>query len=254
MWPGRLNLRPRPGLCRSFFKFHKERCFVLKTRCFVLAAAIVIMACALPVGPAYAAPDGDVTLAILPFENNSVTTTETYDPLKSGLSVMLTTELANSGAAFKLVEREKIRALLDEMALGQTGVIDGSTAVKMGKMLGAQAIGFGAFMVMGNNVRIDMRIIEVETGVLSMAESIIGKTDDFFTLERELATKIVKSMQANETVARGSSKSSIEAALLFAQGVDALESGDTGAADAFFKKAIKLDTSYRQQVDRLKGL
>jgi len=226
----------------------------LKTRILSVAAAIFVMACVLPVAPAGASPDGDRTLAILPFENNSVTTPETYDPLKSGLSVMLMTELANSGAAFKLVEREKIRALLDEIALGQTGVIDASTAVKMGKMLGAQAIGFGAFMVMGKNVRIDMRMVEVETGGLIMAESITGKTDDFFTLERDLARKIAVSMQAKEAVAQASSKSSIEAALLFARGVDALESGDGRGADAFFKKAIKLDRSYKQQVDRLKGL
>ena len=96
-----------------------------------------MIVCVLPFGPAGAAPDGDRTLVILPFENNSVTTPETYDPLKSGLSVMLMTELANSEAAFTLVEREKIRALLDEITLGQTGVIDASTAVKMGKMLGA---------------------------------------------------------------------------------------------------------------------
>jgi len=99
-----------------------------------------------------------------------------------------------------------------------------------------------------------MRMVEVETGALIMAESIVGKTDDFFTLERNLAQKIATSMQAKEAVAQASSKSSIEAALLFARGVDALESGDARGADAFFKKAVKLDKSYQQQVDRLKSL
>lgn len=226
----------------------------VKTRIHMLTAAIIMIVCASLVHAADPAPSRDRTLAILPFENNSITTPETYNPLRSGLSVMLMTELANSGVSFKLVERDKIRSLIDEMSLGQTGVIDPATAAKMGKLLGAQAIGFGAFMVMDKNVRIDMRIIEVETGALIMAECITGKTTDFFTLERDLAQKIATSMQAKEAVAQASSTSSIEAALLFARGVDALEAGKNDAANDFFKKAIKLDKSYQAQVDRLKGL
>ncbi|MFZ5562662.1 MAG: CsgG/HfaB family protein [Thermodesulfobacteriota bacterium] len=225
----------------------------MKTRSYIMAAAIIMLACASVVQAAEPAPTQDRTLAILPFENNSVTDPATYDPLKSGLSVMLITELANSGVSFKLVERDRIRALIDEMSLGQTGVIDPATAARMGKLLGAQTIGFGAFMVMDKNVRIDMRIIEVETGAMVMAESITGKTGDFFTLERDLAQKIAKSMEAREAVGQASSKSSIEAALLFARGVDALEAGNSDAADAFFKKAIKQDKSYQKQVDRLKN-
>ncbi|MDY6905403.1 MAG: CsgG/HfaB family protein [Thermodesulfobacteriota bacterium] len=192
------------------------------------------------------------TMAILPFENNSITDAQKYNPLCNGLSVMLMTELSNiSTEAFKLIEREKIRALLDEIALGQTGTIDPSTAARIGKLLGAQSIGFGAFMVLGKQVRIDLRIIQVETGELIMAESITGDTEDFLSLEHDLARKIAKTMDTKLTEAASPSKSSIDAALLFARGVDALEKGDKTEAKKFFKRAVALDPAYQVKMDQL---
>ncbi len=194
------------------------------------------------------------TLAILPFDNNSVTEAEKYDPLRNGLSVMLMAELSNTDAAFKLVERAQIKALLDEISLGQTGAIDAATAAKLGKLLGAQSIGFGAFMVMGKMVRIDMRIVRVETGEIIMAEAITGSADDFFTLERDLAVKIADAMKTRLTTSPGESKSSIDAAIFFGKGLEASEDGDAAAAQRFFDQAIRLDSSYRQKVDRLQNI
>ncbi|MFO8047516.1 MAG: CsgG/HfaB family protein, partial [Desulfosudaceae bacterium] len=166
------------------------------------------------------------TLAILPFENNSVTGAEQLAPLCNGLPVMLMTELSNADTkAFKLIEREKIKALLDEISLGQSGAIDSATAVKVGKLLGAQSIAFGAFMAMGKMMRIDTRLIEVETGEVIMAASISGQTDNFLVLLRDLAARLARSMQVSLAEQKTGSKSDIEAAVLFARGVDAMERG-----------------------------
>ncbi len=106
----------------------------------------------------FAAP---TTLAVLPFENNAVTDAQKYDPLSSGLAAMLISDLTRHGAGMTIIERQKISALLKEIALSQTGVIDEATAVKAGKMLGAQHIAFGSFMVIGPAVRLVVRIIIV---------------------------------------------------------------------------------------------
>ncbi len=50
------------------------------------------------------------TLAILPFENNSVTDTAMYAPLAKGLSAMLITDLNTGGSTLKIIERGKIQA------------------------------------------------------------------------------------------------------------------------------------------------
>jgi TolB-like protein len=72
------------------------------------------------------------TLAILPFENNSITDREQYAPLSKGLSAMLTTDLSQSDTSLKLIERGKILSLLKEIALSQAGGVDESTVVMSG--------------------------------------------------------------------------------------------------------------------------
>ncbi len=194
------------------------------------------------------------TLAILPFENNSVTEPEKYDALSKGLAAMLITDLASSGGTLQIIERERIEALLKEIALGQSGTIDQSTAIEVGKLLGARAIAFGSFMVLGSQVRIDMRIVKVETGETILGDSVSGDSDDFMELEGELAMKISKSLQVAYTARAIDSKSGIDAALLFSQGLDALDRGDKATAGKLFRECVEIDATYQAQVDNVKGL
>jgi TolB-like protein len=187
------------------------------------------------------------TLAILPFENNSITDRDTYAPLSKGLSAMLTSDLSGADAGLKLIERSRIEALLKEVALGQSGAIDDSSALEAGRLLGAQNIAFGSYVVLGNMVRIDTRIIKVETGELVMAESTQGGTTDFLTLQQKLAHKIANSL--NVAFSETDSSSNISAALAFSQGLDALDAGDREAADRLFAAAVEADPGYQSRVE-----
>lgn len=194
------------------------------------------------------------TLAILPFENNSVTDPDLFAPLSKGLAAMLISDLNKSGSALKLIERNKIQSLLKEIALSQTGSVDEATAIRAGKILGAQAIAFGSFVVLGKTVRIDARIIKVETSELIMAESITGKVDNFMELERNLAQKIAHSLNLALKLTTGKAESGINAALYFSKGLDALDRNNRTEAGKLFKMSIKLDPAYKQQVDNVQGL
>ena len=198
------------------------------------------------------AVDGINTLAILPFENNSITDPEKYGPLSNGLAAMLITDLNKNKSVLKVIERNKIKAILKEIAFGQTGGVDQSTAIEAGKILGAQSIGFGAFTIMGEMIRIDMRIIKVESSELVMAESISGATNNFMALEMDLAAKIAKALKTELNGASGNSQSSLDAALYFAQGIDALDTGQKQKAETLFNKAIQLDPKYSIQVQQVR--
>ena len=193
------------------------------------------------------------TLAVLPFENNSVTDPGQYTPLEKGLSAMLITDLKNSVDNLKVIERDKIQSLLKEIALSQSGHVDQATAVKAGKILGAQATTFGSFMVIGSQVRIDARIIKVETSEVMMAESILGQSNDFISLERSLAGKIAGSLNAAFKPQHSAAKSDISAALFFSKGVDAFDRGDKKEAQRWFRECIEMDSSYQIQVDNITG-
>lgn len=193
------------------------------------------------------------TLAIFPFENNSVTDSRRYDPLSKGLAAMLITDLSRQKSALTLVERDKISALLEEIALGQSGVVDQATAMQAGRILGAQAIAFGSFMVLSDQVRIDLRIVNVETSELILADSILGSSAAFIELEGRLAGKIAHSLQVAFRPQVTASTGSMDAALYFSQGVDAFDRGDRDEANRLFAKSIALDPAYLHQVEHVKG-
>ncbi len=190
------------------------------------------------------------TLAILPFENNAITDPEHYEPLSKGLAAMLITDLNKSGSSLKLIERSKIEALLKEIALGQSGSVDQSTAVQVGKILGAQSIAFGSFMVLGADVRIDVRIVKVETSELIISESIVGRSDAFMELERNLAGKIAESLRVAFQPETSSSTGNIEAAVYFSKGLAALDKGDRAVAEGLFHQCVALDPAYEKQVKK----
>jgi curli biogenesis system outer membrane secretion channel CsgG len=64
----------------------------------------------------------------------------------SAITEMMTTELYKSGL-FSLMEREKLDYVADEIRLGQSGLMDSSTAPELGKVKGAQYTMTGAVTV-----------------------------------------------------------------------------------------------------------
>jgi len=194
------------------------------------------------------------TLAILFFENNSVTDPSKYEPLTKGLAAMLTTELQKNNTGLKLIEREQIQAVLKEIALSQSGAIDSSTAVQAGKLLGAQSIAFGSFMVLGEEVRIDIRIIKVETSEVILADHVTGNSNAFFKLVVSLSQQIATALNITLHPQEIQSQSKIEAALLFSKGLQALDNGDQSLAKRLFDECIQLDSSFIDQVKQIKGL
>ena len=132
------------------------------------------------------------TVAISYFDNTSGT--KEYDPLSKGLADMLITDLSNV-KSLKIVEREKLESLLKEIELGDGKFIDPNTAQKLGKGLGAGYMLTGSFLIMGETMRIDARLVDVGTGEVSMAEEITGEKNTFFELEKVLKEKLIKSME-----------------------------------------------------------
>jgi TolB-like protein len=91
-------------------------------------------------------------------------------------SEMLTTSFVNS-EAFKITEREQLRKVAQELQLSQSGIIDVTQAKQIGKIVGADAIITGSVTKIGSDLRLDARIIDVQSGIILTAEKIIGKTD-----------------------------------------------------------------------------
>lgn len=78
-------------------------------------------------------------------------------------------ETINSSGDYTVVEREKLLLTLEELNLGASELVDDSTRLKVGAMLGARVMIFGGYQVIGDMMRIDLRMIETETGRLIKA-------------------------------------------------------------------------------------
>ncbi|MBI5214090.1 MAG: hypothetical protein HY957_12110 [Nitrospirae bacterium] len=123
-------------------------------------------------------------IAVLPFE---IGATGVPTDAAVGIADMLVTALVKT-KIYDIVEREQLQKILSEQKFGMSGLVDPSTAVQIGKMLGIKKIITGKITQMGvtqseiifirvatAKVSIDARIIDVETGIIESAETATGE-------------------------------------------------------------------------------
>jgi len=109
-------------------------------------------------------------------------------------------------------------------------------------------------MVLAEQVRIDLRIVNVETSELILADAILGRSDAIIELAGRLASKISRSLQVAYMPEAASVKGGIDAALLFSKGLEALDQGKKAEARRLFEACIALDPAYKTQIDSVRGL
>ena len=131
------------------------------------------------------------TIAISYFDNSSGDAK--YNALSKGIADMLITDLSKIKGV-TIVEREKLEKLIQEIKLGQTKYFDQATAQKLGKGLGAQNILTGSFYILDNTIRMDARLIDVQTGGIIFAEQVSGNKNNFFALHQQLANLLAKKL------------------------------------------------------------
>ncbi|MBQ9376287.1 MAG: hypothetical protein IJU05_00595 [Schwartzia sp.] len=136
--------------------------------------------------PAVAVPPTELpTVAVLPFDMKAKIP-EGLTPGDAGVvSDYIYDALVNSGS-FDVLEREHLDKLLDEQALGQSGLINVRTAAELGRMIGAQYIVCGSITGLGLRrsrdefaglglsrsrvyVHVTARLIETATGRVRLA-------------------------------------------------------------------------------------
>jgi TolB-like protein len=161
---------------------------------FATIAAAVLGA--VPVAPALAQSDTRPTVAVMFFNNNVFTKdARDYDGLSKGIADFLITEMA-ANPNIRLIERDQVQKLIDEQKLVTGGQVDRETAVRVGKLLGAQHMIFGGFMAdPKGNFRIDARAVGVEQGVIEYTERVQDKSDNVMTLIGALAGKLNSGMR-----------------------------------------------------------
>jgi TolB-like protein len=134
-------------------------------------------------------------IAIMDFTNGSLVDHATYAPFSAGVVGMLMGELRNN-SSIVLVERERLRQVLDEIKLGQTGEVDPATAAKAGKVLGARHMIFGSFIIdRKGNLRLDARSVNVETSEVEHVETVTDDADNLLRAVQKLGGQLNKGLK-----------------------------------------------------------
>lgn len=115
------------------------------------------------------------TLAVLPLEGEE----------GRAISEYLVADLQASGKA-TLVERAQFQKLLQEQALSLSGALSDSAAVQAGKGLSVRYLVTGSVSKVLGSQRVNLRLVEVETGKILQAGSFSAKGEEYAGLPREL--------------------------------------------------------------------
>ena len=164
----------------------------MRSRSMVALLALTLGGAAL-VGAQQRGQDTRPGIAVLPFNNGGSygQGKEDFDALERGIAGMMISELSANPAA-RVVERQEIQRLLDEQNLGAQGRVDAGTAAKIGKIVGARYTIFGTFVDFYGDFRVDVRLVNTETGEIVKTQSERMQRDHLFDIIRNVAGRLMK--------------------------------------------------------------
>lgn len=197
-----------------------------------------------------------LTLAVIDFTNH------TRDPILDGYRLgfrdMLTTDLSKL-SSIKVLERARLESLLWEQDLAKTEFIDPKTAVRLGRGLSAHAMLGGSYVISGDSIRVDVRLVSVETGEVMMADSVEGDKSDLFGLQKTLAKKVLLGLkitptESEQAVLNQPQTRQFEAFRLYSEARIAQLRGNQSEAENRLREALAKDKDFQmaaRELDRL---
>ena len=175
---------------------------------------------------------------------------EEYATLSKGLCEMMITDLSQV-KDLQLIERVRLNALLDEMKLGQTGLLDPNTTAKTGRLLTAGQIVFGAYDVRGEDklhVALEHRDL-LDRNKPPARAGASGTLDQLLTLEKRMVFGVIKKMgiemtqEERERILRVPTRN-IQAFITYCKGLEQQDGGQFQAAAASFQQAARMDPTF----------
>jgi hypothetical protein len=131
-------------------------------------------------------------VAVLPFENKGASHDLGEIILDKMITVLWTQE------RFKVMERAALNKVLAEQSLGQSGVLDATSAAEIGKGIGVDAIVIGSVAAAPSGaLSIDTRVIDTESAAIIVAHDAYTGSSDAQSVKNaveNLARKITESL------------------------------------------------------------
>ena len=264
----RRHLAQKPILARHATLGYRAKCLVKRNRSRLVAGAAVVMvlagvlfafwprqnpreAAGMPAGNV-SAPASDIrkSIAVLPFQNLSSDPDNAY--FADGIHEEVLTRLTKIGD-LKVISRISTQGYQSE---------PGNLA-EIAKQLGVTNILQGSVQKATDQVRVNVHLVNVQTGSHLWAETYNRKLSDIFSVETEIAKGIAESLQAKltgreEQALAAKPTNNLEAYDAYLRGL-VFESRSNYSSDAVFKAiefydlAVRLDPNFALAWARLSG-
>ncbi len=220
----------------------------------------LVVALVLSVAGARAARAAPTAVMVLYFDND--TGSAEYDSLAKGLADMMITDLT-AVPSLRVVEREKLEALLKELKLQRKKYFDPKTAQRIGKGTGAAYAVTGSFLSIEPNIRLDVRMIKIDSGVVVKSASVAGTKDKFFDLQQQLTGKLIEGLSGvlaagdaakAAAAARSNKVDDLGVVLAYSKGLDASDRGDLDGASKQMQKVVAASPDFQLGKDRYRQI
>jgi TolB-like protein len=160
-----------------------------------LARVALALTLAAMVIPTVVAAQAKPVVAVMYFDNNSIGKDRAdFEGVGKGMAELIINDML-SNPNVRVVERERVQSLLVEQNMVKGGQIDPQTAIKLGKIIGAQYMITGAFMSTATGVVLSARSINVETSAITNPVRVNAKGDDVLAMISQLTEKMAAEMK-----------------------------------------------------------
>ena len=238
--PQGIKVTPGPGV-------HRRRNLIL----LITAGVILSASAGFVILPRAVRQKVDKSVAVLPFQNFSSDPENTY--FADGIQEEILTRLA------KIADLKVISRTSTQQYQSQPGNL-----AEIAKQLGVANILEGSVQKAGNQVRVNVHLVNVQTGSQLWAETYDRKLSDIFAVESEIAKGIAESLQATltggeEQALAANPTNNPEAYDAYLRGL-AFEARSNYSSDALFKAidfydlAVRLDPNFALAWARLSGV
>lgn len=124
-------------------------------------------------------PARQMNILVYPFKNSG---SNRYSWISLGMTDTVITDL-NKIKDIHVISEDDRKNAIREIELGQSGLISDESAVRVGKITGANLIFTGSYLVAGDRIRINAKLMMVDTGGIVKTIKVDGTVSNIFELQ-----------------------------------------------------------------------
>lgn len=175
---------------------------------------------------------------------------EELRPLERGLAHVFVTDLSRI-SALRLVERQQVQFIVDELQLVEQRRVDPVTGARSGRLLRAGQVVQGQLgdVPGSQQLRLDVSVVRTNTTEIAATGSASDRLAAIFDMEKAVVFELVERLGLVLTPAEREAiaerpTANLQAFLAFSRGLEAEDRGDFAQAAAEYRQASELDPSF----------